>query len=308
MMCGTSALRAAPFKVTPGDDRVRIEIDGNLFTEYIFKGEGVGLPVLWPVMGPGQTRMTRDYPFKKGTPDEASDHPHHAGLWFTHGDVNKVDFWHHGGVKKGHGTVVQAKRLKAEATDSGAVIVTENDWLDGSGKRICADTRTISFSQDAEGNRAIDYTVQVRATDGDLTFGDTKEGSMAIRTHPALRIKGKVAKGKALNSGGAKDAALWGKAAAWVDYYGPVDGNTVGVAIFDHPDNPRHPTTWHARDYGLIAANPFGLSYFQKKPRGAGDLKVKAGENVTFKYRFLFHRGDVTAAKIADQFSQWAGK
>ena len=80
----------------------------------------------------------------------------------------------------------------------------------------------------------------------------------------------------------------------------------MGVAIFDHPSNPRHPTWWHARTYGLITANPFGLHNFERKGRGAGNMTIEAGKSVTFRYRFLFHSGDVKEAKIAERYEQFA--
>ena len=107
---------------------------------------------------------------------------------------------------------------------------------------------------------------------------------------------------------GLKDEALWGKAARWVDYTAPVEGKVTGIACFDHPSNLRHPTTWHAREYGLIAANPFGLHDFEKKPKGAGDYVIKKGESLTLRYRWLFHGGDTAAAKIEDRWKKWAGK
>ena len=135
---------------------------------------------------------------------------------------------------------------------------------------------------------------------------------MGIRTHPNLRLthsKGvTTANGQALNSNGDKGKALWGKAAAWVDYWGEIDGKTVGVAIFDHPTNPRHPTTWHARDYGLVAANPFGWSYFKKEEKGAGDLVIKDGESVTWRYRFVFHAGDVNEANVGWLYESFANE
>lgn len=135
---------------------------------------------------------------------------------------------------------------------------------------------------------------------------------MAIRTCPPLRLKNDKkrgvtgAKGKAVNSAGVRDKAVWGKRAQWVDYSGPVAGKVVGVAIFDHPDNPRHPTWWHARDYGLIAANPFGVHHFERKGAGAGDMKIPAGEKRTFRYRFYFHTGDAAAADIAGRYARYA--
>ena len=242
--------------------------------------------------------MTRDYPFKKGTPGEASDHPHHASLWFTHGEVNGISFWH---VGKNTGVIKHQKLLKVE----GNTITTANKWLSAKGEEQCSDETIINIHALGK-DRAIDFDISVIASAGDVKFGDTKEGSMGIRTNPALRLKGPVAKGHAVNSEGISGRDIWGKRAKWVDYWGAINGNTVGVAIFDHPGNPRHPTWWHARDYGLVAANPFGVHNFERKPKGTGDLIIKSGEKVRFRYRFIFHSGDVKAAKIAEGYSAWA--
>ena len=101
----------------------------------------------------------------------------------------------------------------------------------------------------------------------------------------------------------------WGKQAEWCDYHGPVEGKVVGIAGFDHPANPRHPTWWHVRDYGLFAANPFGVHDFEKKPAGTGNLTIPAGKSVTFKYRFYLHEGDEKQANVAARYKDYsAGK
>ena len=289
---------AGKFTLEKGKGKVTVNLDGQLFTEYLYDGHGRSKPVLYPVIGPGGARMTRDYPFKQGRPGEAFDHPHHASLWFTHGEVNGISFWH---VGKNTGTIRHQKFLKLE----GNTLTTANQWLSAKAEEQCSDQTTISFHANGA-NRAIDFDITVHASAGDVTFGDTKEGSMGIRTHPALRLKGSVAKGKAVNSEGVSGKAVWGKRAKWVDYWGPIGSQTVGVAIFDHPGNPRHPTWWHARDYGLVAANPFGVHNFERKPKGTGDLVIKKGEKVRFRYRFLFHEGDVETAKIEDRWTLWA--
>lgn len=129
---------------------------------------------------------------------------------------------------------------------------------------------------------------------------------MAIRLAPTMRLKGSVGQGHIVNSEGVRDGATWGKRAAWCDYYGPVNGDVVGVAIFDHPGNPRHPTWWHVRDYGLFAANPFGIHDFERKPAGTGNLVVPAGESVTFKWRFYFHKGNEVEGKVAERYQEYA--
>ena len=128
---------------------------------------------------------------------------------------------------------------------------------------------------------------------------------MAIRLAPTMRLKGDVGQGHIVNSAGDKDKDTWGKRAAWCDYYGPVNGRTNGVAIFEHPSNPKYPTWWHVRDYGLFAANPFGVHDFEKKPEGAGDITVPAGQDFTLKYRFFFHAGDTEQAEIQQVYEDY---
>ena len=166
-----------------------------------------------------------------------------------------------------------------------------------------------SFAVLEDSSRVINYSTNIAPAEGveQLLFADTKEGTMAIRLAPQLRLKGEVATGKAINSNGDKDGKVWGKRAKWVAYWGVIDGNTCGVAIFDHPTNLRHPTWWHARDYGLVAANPFGMSDFEKgkHKRGAGNHNVKKGESLNLQYRFVFFAGTAEEADIAGKYDQW---
>jgi len=280
--------------------KIEVKLGGELFTEYYYKG--FAKPILYPIIGPGGVPMTRNYPIKKGVKNEATDHPHHTSLWYTHGAVNGQDFWLLG---KNKGKIVHDKIVKAGASDGRGVIRTRNKWVAANGKVQCTDERTIAYLAVGD-DPAIDYEITFKASEGKVILGDTKEGSMAIRTNPVLRVDGPVAKGKCCNSEGVKGKAIWGKRAKWVDYWAPIEGKTVGVAIFDHPSNPRHPTWWHARTYGLITANPFGLHNFERKGKGAGNMTIKAGKSVTFRYRFLFHSGDVKEAKIAERYEEFA--
>lgn len=276
-------------------DRVTVTVDGQLFTEYVF--EGYEKPILYPVIGPYNTRMTRDYPMEKETLNEADDHPHHKSIWFGHMSVNGESFWH---VGKDAGTTVQ-ESLSVE----GDTIESKNKLLDRNGMLVARDSRKIRFSADDK-NRYIDYSVTYHATESQITFGDNKDGQMGIRMHPRLRIKGPVASGKAINSRGIREEEIWGKRAEWIDYWGDIDGNTVGIAVFDHPDNLRHPTWWHARDYGLLSANPFGIHHFedQDDPH-LGDYVLPKSESLTFHHRFVFHPGDFQAADIDSLYQTW---
>jgi hypothetical protein len=301
-----AAANAPEVKLTPQADRVRIEIGGQLFSEYIF--QGAMRPYFYPVLAADGTQLNRDYPMKKDVPGEEADHPHHRSLWFTHGAVNGVDFW-----ADGKGKIVHDKLLETKSGPVGLLRVRSR-WLAPDGKLVCTDETTVRVRATAAG-RFLDYEVTVKATpDAPLVFGDTKEGSMAMRVAQWMTPTHKYQKkdvpgqGRIVNSEGVKDAAAWGKRATWVDYHAPRNGKTYGVAMFDHPQNPRHPTWWHVRDYGLFAANPFGKHDFEnlKNEPKAGDLTVPAGGSLTLRYRLLFHEGDTAAAKIADHFRDYA--
>jgi len=297
---------AGGVKVTQADDKVTVAIDGKLFTEYRFQEPQ--RPFFYPVIGPTGEPVIRHYPIADGGPSEDRDHPHHKSLWFTHGAINGVDFW-----ADNKGKIVHDKFLEVNSGLQVGVIKAQNKYVAPDGKIVCTDTRTHRFQNAAEGT-IMDWEITLHASHGPVTMGDTKEGSMAIRLTPtmqpvpsrAMKARGEAAQGHIVNSEGLTDGQTWGKRATWVDYHGPVKGEIVGVAIFDHPSNPRHPTWWHVRDYGLFAVNPFGIHDFEKKPAGTGDFVIPAGQSATFKYRFYFHKGDDKQGKVAEYYRDYA--
>jgi hypothetical protein len=293
------ALEAMAGNVTIKEEKgkLRIEVDGKHFADYVY--EGYSRPFLFPISGPDGAKMTRNWPISEGQ-DEEQDHPHHKSFWWAHGDMNGVDFWAEG---KESGKTVHEAFTKVQSGEIG-IIASRNKYVSKEGKVIATDERMLKIYPGSVG-RTFDFEITLSGADGALKFGDTKEGTMAVRLAETMRLKGKVGKGHIVNSEGVKDGDTWGKRAKWVDYYGPVGGKIVGLAIFDHPSNPRHPTWWHVRDYGLFAANPFGLHDFEKKEKGAGDLTVKTGEKITFKYRFYIHEGDEKQGKVSEAFERY---
>ena len=163
-----------------------------------------------------------------------------------------------------------------------------------------------------DGKWYLDINITLIPVEGDITLGDTKEGTLGFRVAESMRVKGGLNKGHILNSNGIKDGATWSKRAEWVDYYGPVDDQIVGVAILDHPSNLRHPTWWHVRDYGLFAANPFGIHDFEPKKDGEktspneGNYLLKKDDQLTFKYRFIFHDGPSDTIDLKVEFEEYS--
>ncbi|MCI0363186.1 MAG: PmoA family protein [Phycisphaerales bacterium] len=235
------------------------------------------------------------------------------GANFWHDNVNAVagvsDPSHKGRVSDaGHNEgarIVHREFVEIESGGPTARIVTRNDWMDGE-RRICEDERTIVFGTRANNDRWIDFTITLKATDGDVTFGDTKEGTFGIRVADTMRLEAKQG-GRIVNSEGQVDDAAWGLPAKWVDYTGPVEGETVGVAIFSHLSSFRPNTRWHVRGYGLFAANPFGQRDFPRPElANQGATTIKQGESVTLRYRVLLHRGKTEEADIPAAFDEFA--
>jgi len=304
---------AEPVTLTKLPDRVRVEIGGQLFTEYIY-GDGASRPYCYPVLSADGTSLTRDFPMKD-TPGEETDHPHHRALMFAHGSANGIDFWDEGtaGGNTPKGRTVSMGHVEATSGDVG-VIRTGNRWLAPDGKLIATDDTTLRFRADEHG-RYLDYEVIIHALlDTPLVLGDSKEGTMSIRVAPWMTLPHKykgqpvAGTGHLLTSTGVRDGDVWGKRADWCVYYGPHHGKTYGVAIFDHPENFRHPTWWMARDYGLFNANPFGQAAFEpekKLPKNAGDYTIPAGGGLLLRYRFYFHQGEPEAVKIGERYADY---
>ncbi|MCS1408039.1 MAG: hypothetical protein M2R45_01204 [Verrucomicrobia subdivision 3 bacterium] len=287
-------------RILPDKGKLRIEINGEFFSNYIY--EDVTRPFLHPVIGPAKLPVTRNWPmgFKEG---EAKDHPHHRSFWYAHGEINGYDFWSESDQA---GTTQHIYFKEITSGPDFGKIVSLNELVAKDGSVVGTDTREITIHNRPSSERVIDFNITIHASHGGLVLGDTKEGSMAIRLAPTMRLKGAVGQGHIINSEGQSDDETWGKRAKWVDYYGPVQDQTVGVAIFDHPENPRHPTWWHVRNYGLFAANPFGIHDFERKRKGVGDYPVTEGANVTWKYRFFMHLGDERAADVATRYDEFA--
>lgn len=298
---GSTRVRAADdlaITVAPVEGGFEIKAGDKLFCS--IDHQTYEKPIVYPIYGPGQIPMTRNYPMQPGVEGEATDHPHHKSMWFGHGDVNGISFWH------GEGKMVTEHAKLLESEHKAPTVELTNRLVGPDGKTVARETMQFAFGA-TEDARWIDWTITVHASEGPLVFGDTKEGTAAIRVHPNLRLDrrdGSPANGQAVNSEGISGKEIWGKSAKWVDYSGVIDGENVGIAFFDHPASFGYPTHWHARDYGLFAANPFGLSHFVGKGSDGSHSVPKDGA-VTFRYRIVFHAGNTEEANIESLYQQY---
>ena len=303
----TPGLAQADVVLERREDRVDVTVENAPFTSYIFQGHAQ--PILFPIRVPGGETITRSWPMVPDVEGEAHDHVHHESLWFCHGSVNGIDFWARKHAAGEPTPRIEQVNLKVCQSGPQGLLEADNRWCAADGTVVCTDTRTLAFSGDAKAH-TLDYLITLRADHGPVILGDTKEGTMALRVRSALQpvdaYESTGAVGKIVNSSGLIDGAAWGKPARWVDYSAPIAGRTIGVAAFDHPTNLRHPSLWHAREYGLCAANPFGIHDFTGAPPGSGDYTIPAGGTLELRYRFVFHTLDAEGARVEERWQQWA--
>ena len=313
----------------PAERKVEVRIDKALFTAYIYP-EDVAKPVLYPLTTASGKILTRGFPIAP-RPFERTDHPHHVGYWLNYGDVNGLDFWGNSQAMPEErrpflGTILHREILSAESGEDTGSLTTRSEWVDAGENVLLEETTQYIFITEGA-TRVIDRLTTLKAMDQDVLFKDTKEGMLGIRVIRALELESdspvrltdangvptdinevnnEGVNGNYLSSEGLEGGSVWGTRARWMKLYGSVEGEPVSLTIIDHPDNVGYPTYWHARGYGLFAANPFGQETFSEARESLNYL-LKAGESVTLKYRLLVHGGSVLSAEQlnanADQFS-----
>ena len=287
--------------------QVEVMMAGHPFTTYYFD-PAVAKPYLFPLRSAQGTVVTRSFPMLNNIAGEDRDEPHQRAMYFAHGSIDGFDFWGEAAYPKwsNHSlrtfgrTVFRKLDQMVGGPTSGTLRVTF-DLVKPDGASLAEETQTYTFSGDAR-SRTVDCEFTIHASEAAVEIGDTKEGTFAIRVAKALDSP----PGHMVNSNGdSGEKAIWGRRADWVDYYGNVEGEDVGVAIFDHPDNLRHPTYWHTRAYGLFAANPFGVREFTHDRRQDGSYAIPAGGSLTLRYRVLIHHGDYRQAGLADAYREY---
>ena len=293
------------FKIFQSHNQIHVLKGAEHFTSYVFDTTLLK-PILYPIYSPSGIMVQREYPLKV-VDGESHDHPHHAGLFFTYGtegEVNGNNFW---ASQKGL-SKIRHKLLKEMKSEPGkAMLKTVANWIGEDGSEVLQEHRTMTFSGDAHKN-IIDFDIELRAGKESVTFKDTKEGMLGIRVADWLTEK--LGSGLYLNSeGDTAEKNVWGKAAKWVRLAGQQNDQTVGLVIMHHPSRVNYPTYWHARAYGLFAANPLGRLAFQQ---GRGlenpqplNYQIPAGDSAFFKFRIIIYEGDVGVDEIEANFEQY---
>jgi hypothetical protein len=317
-----AAAAAAPMvKVVPveAERRVDVLVDGKPFTSYVFPTM-VKKPVLYPLRAANGLVVTRGFPIEPN-PDEPHDHPHQVGLWFNHGNINGVNFWGAHDRNKPEethnlGTIVHRAVKKAQSGKGVGRLMVAEDWVDKQGAPVLRSDTAFTFSAVGDA-RIVDRIATLKPVKGRAEFADDKEGSFGLRLRPSLQLpeppkagaKPKPAPvvaptGNYTSSEGKTGDAVWGTRARWMMLTGKVDDQPVTVAMFDHPKNPNYPTYWHARGYGLFAANPFGQRAFDKTQE-IRKVAIEAGKSARFAYRVLIIAHEAKPEEIEAEYKRF---
>jgi Methane oxygenase PmoA len=308
-----AARLSAQVKVIQGADAVHIQIDGQPFTDFVFQGGDAMKPYLYPLRSASGKIVTRRFPMESLL-GEPTDHPHQRGSWFGHEKVNGIDFWNNEATYKtpNRGRIVLDKVEEAQSGPDAGTLKVLLDWFDPQGKRLLEESRAMVFRKQPK-LRIIDFDITLKSVDK-VVLGDAKDGAFGIRLAAVLQESAAGGHGgdnalphtgRITNAEGLEhEKAVWGKLSDWVDYSGVVDGEKVGVTIFDHPANTRR-ARWHVRGYGLFAANPFGLSVFTGDKTQDGSLTLEPSQSARFRYRVIIHSGETQAAEIGKLWNDY---
>lgn len=304
--------------------KVEVLFNNKLLTAYCYF-DSTEKPVLFPLKTVSGITVTRGWPIapRKG---ERTDHPHHVGLWFNYESVNGLDFWNNSTAipaekKSQYGSIKHKRIVEKRIVGGQARLVTLSNWVNSAGEVLIEETTIFDFS--VSGNTfVIDRKSSLKAIAEKVLFKDVKDGALGIRVARSLELPstqkdnfvdshGKVTEVSQMNNEGVtgnyinrenvQGDSTWGKRSDWTVLQGTKDGQEVSIGIIDHPRNIGYPTYWHARGYGLFAANPFGQKVFSK---GAHELNFELVKDkpVTLRYRVLIHSGSALDAAAMDGF------
>ena len=332
LLMPTTFANGKGIKITENKAKKQLDvtIDGELFTSYCW-WDGQKKPILYPLKTAKGTVVTRSYPIAK-VAGERTDHPHHISSWFTYGNINGVDFWNtpSDDVKTSYdagkmGKIIHRSFSSIKNGDKAASVKLQADWIMPDGSKVLQQDEQMTF-RSAPNVRIIDRVITLTAQDKKVVFGDSKEGALGIRTARALEepstkpdvftdangVPTKVptmdntgVDGKYLSSEGKEgEKGAWGTRAKWMTLSGNVKGEEVSLAIFDHPKNPTYPTYWHARGYGLFAANPFGAKEFTNG-KTVLNYTLEPGKTVTLRFRILISSGKLSKEQTEALYNQF---
>ena len=287
--CTAAASRAGtPVTFNRHEGSLSILAGGKPLAAYVWQDRDILRPYFARLHAPNGVQLTRNLP-----PIESQDPTDHAtmhpGLWLAFSEISGADFW------RNKATVTHVEFVEPPASMDGSVSFTVRNRYTSDGKVICEEICRIRVDSLPIGH-LITWESRFSGSD-DFYFGDQEEMGLGIRVASPIAVKNG---GELASSDGLKgEKQVWGKQADWCLYGGSIDGQSVGLLIMPDPGNFRR-SWFHARDYGLLVANPFGANAFTKGPKSK--IEVKKGETLRLRFGLLAYSGIVDPAAA---YQQW---
>lgn len=232
-------------------------------------------PYLHPVRdASGKVVLTEDRPI---------DHVWQHGIFTGFHRVNGFNYWKE---DEGKQRFVRLLELKEAANHVSWRALVELVAPDGHVVLEEEDAITIHAPESAD-EYVIDFELLLRAKK-DVRFGKFFVGGLSVRM-PWDKDNPRQTH---LNSNGFRDRQCEQQRASWCNVERPFGREVFGIAIFDHPGNPNHPSGWRADEQGLINPNVSAL----------GDWTLSARQSQRFRYQLLVYRGSATREQLAKRF------
>jgi len=290
-----SAALGGEWKIEKQESHVTVTVDGEEFTRFVFQDEAAPFPYLHPLRAQDGSSVTRYEPLVDDLAGETKDRSHHRSLWIAHGDVDGVDFW------QGKDTRIVTESIQIH----GDTLVARLRWESG-GDVLLGEERSMRFHSGPGGDRYVDLNVRFRAVGGGRIFGDTRNGTFAMRLAPGLVVDGSEGKVVLKNADDIENGHVWGKVSRWVTVSGQTElNNPVAVTMMAHPENPGGLACWSARTCGLLSANPFGKKDFGHE--ASGQTHLSEGSDLVYRLRIVIG-GDGTKDKIERVWDEFVGQ
>lgn len=291
----TATVASGELTFSKTENSIEIAVHGKHFASYRFNDPAVRRPYICNVTAPDGTPITRPYPT---VPDE--DHgTMHPGIWLAFGDINGHDFWRNKSWIK-HDGMIAEPRLTDERSGGFSV---RNRYETESAETLLNEECRIEFHVQ-EDTVVINWRSVFLPELPQVTFGDQEEMGLGFRLASNLTVdsgSGTIANDRGLRNGD----GVWGKTAAWCDYSGALSGNTYGIAVIPSPENFR--ASWmHARDYGLLVANPFGRNAMTGGPASA--ITLEENKPLALEFSLVIHFGKPMDTRYLDTFAAAKGE
>ena len=253
------------------EDRLIFRFGETEIAHYVFRDGAIPRPYFAHVKTPAGTQATRNHPPIQG--EDATDHATmHPGIWMAFGDLDGQDFWRNK-ASIDHVEFVESPHCD----DQSAAFVERKRYVADNGQEVCIEL--FRWKLHAIGGGFLMEWDSTFTSDRDFYFGDQEEMGLGVRVATPLAEK---SGGLLRDSEGREHATrIWSQASRWCDYRGTIDNRSVGIAVLCHPDNFR-PSWMHARNYGFMAANPFGRKAMKKGDQSK--VIVKPGEPFKLRY------------------------